>query len=313
MNCPFHIGIYKSQQRSYRDLPQRYAEMGTVYRAELSGTLHGLMRVRGFTVDDAHLFCTPEQVRKEIDDCLDFVVEVFRTFGFEKVKFELSVKGSDTSKQWLGSEENWATAERALAEALNERGVNYERIEGEAAFYGPKIDFKIEDAIGRLWQLGTVQWDFNLPERFELEYIGEDNKPHRPVMVHRALFGSIERFFGVLIEHYAGAFPMWLAPVQVAVLAITDRINEYAEAIAQKLRTAGLRVEVNVRSDKIGAKIRDAQLQKIPFRLRLCDRELEQKRVAVRERSKGDIGAMSLDEFKQMAQRLVETRALVNQ
>jgi threonyl-tRNA synthetase len=236
MNCPFHIGIYKSQQRSYRDLPQRYAEMGMVYRAELSGTLHGLMRVRGFTVDDAHLFCTPEQVRREIGDCVDFVNEVFRTFGFAKVKFELSVKGDETNKKYLGAAEDWERAESALADALDERGVAYERIEGEAAFYGPKIDFKIEDAIGRLWQLGTVQWDFNLPERFELEYIGEDNKPHRPVMVHRALFGSVERFFGVLIEHYAGAFPLWLAPVQVAVLPITDRINEYAEAVARELR-----------------------------------------------------------------------------
>src|SRR6478672_4661718 len=229
MNCPFHIGIYKSQQRSYRDLPQRYAEMGTVYRAELSGTLHGLMRVRGFTVDDAHLFCTPEQVRKEIFDCVDFAYQVLRTFGFDKIKFELSVKGSDTNKMYLGSEDDWERAEAEMAAGLDARGIEYERIEGEAAFYGPKIDFKVEDAIGRLWQLGTVQRDFNLPERFQLEYIGEDNKPHRPVMVHRALFGSIERFFGVLIEHYAGAFPMWLAPVQVAVLPITDRINEYAE------------------------------------------------------------------------------------
>src|SRR6184192_1416678 len=241
MNCPFHIGIYKSQQRSYRDLPQRYAEMGTVYRAELSGTLHGLMRVRGFTVDDAHLFCTPEQILKEISDCVDFVIQVFRTFGFDKVKFELSVKGSDTSKLYLGADEEWEKAENALAAGLDAREIEYERIEGEAAFYGPKIDFKIEDAIGRLWQLGTVQWDFNLPKRFDLEYIGEDNKPHRPVMVHRALFGSIERFFGVLIEHYAGAFPMWLAPVQVAVLPITDRINEYAENVAQELRASGLR------------------------------------------------------------------------
>src|SRR6266496_2828129 len=299
MNCPMHIGIYKSQQRSYRDLPQRYAEMGTVYRAELSGTLHGLMRVRGFTVDDAHLFCTPEQVRKEIDDCVDFASQVLKTFGFEKIKFELSVKGSDTSKEWLGSEEEWTKAESALAEALDARQINYERIEGEAAFYGPKIDFKVEDAIGRLWQLGTVQRDFNLPELFELEYIAEDNKPHRPVMVHRALFGSIERFFGVLIEHYAGAFPTWLAPVQVAVLPITDRINQYADKIAQQLRSAGLRVELNLRSDKIGAKIRDAQLQKVPFMLVLGDREMEEGKVAVRERSKGDIGAMSLEEFKQ--------------
>lgn len=312
MNCPMHIGIYKSQQRSYRDLPQRYAEMGTVYRAELSGTLHGLMRVRGFTVDDAHLFCTPGQIRAEIDDCVDFAYQVLKTFGFEKIKFELSVKGSDTSKLYLGVDEDWEKAESALAAALDARSIDYQRMEGEAAFYGPKIDFKVEDAIGRLWQLGTVQWDFNLPERFELEYIGEDNKPHRPVMVHRALFGSIERFFGVLIEHYAGAFPMWLAPVQVAVLPITDRINEHAGKIARELRAAGLRVDVNMRSDKIGAKIRDAQLQKIPFMLVLGDREIQDGKVAVRERSKGDIGAMSVDEFKVLAQRLVATRALTN-
>ncbi len=312
MNCPMHIAIYKSQQRSYRDLPQRYAEMGTVYRAELSGTLHGLMRVRGFTVDDAHLFCTPEQIRKEIDDCVDFASQVLKTFGFEKIKFELSVKGNDTSKQWLGSEDEWTKAEGALAEALDARQIKYERIEGEAAFYGPKIDFKIEDAIGRLWQLGTVQWDFNLPERFELEYIAEDNKPHRPVMVHRALFGSIERFFGVLIEHYAGAFPMWLAPVQVAVLPITDRVNEYAEKVAAELRAAGLRIEANLKSEKIGAKIRDAQIQKIPFMLVVGDREMEQENVAVRERSRGNIGVMSLGDFVNMARSLAETRALTN-
>jgi threonyl-tRNA synthetase len=312
MNCPFHIGIFKSRQRSYRDLPQRYAEMGTVYRAELSGTLHGLMRVRGFTVDDAHLFCTPEQVRKEIDDCVDFAYQVLKTFGFEKIKFELSVKGSDTSKQWFGSEDDWANAEAVLAAALDARQIKYERIEGEAAFYGPKIDFKIEDAIGRLWQLGTVQYDFNLPQRFELEYIAEDNKPHQPVMVHRALFGSIERFFGVLIEHYAGAFPLWLAPVQVAVLPITDRVNEYAEKIAVELKAAGLRVETNLRSEKIGAKIRDAQMQKVPFMLVLGDREMEQGNIAVRERSKGDIGAMSTTEFIEMARGLIATRALTN-
>jgi threonyl-tRNA synthetase len=312
MNCPFHIGIYKSRQRSYRDLPQRYAEMGTVYRAELSGTLHGLMRVRGFTVDDAHLFCTPEQVRKEIGDCVDFVVDVLKTFGFERVKFELSVKGGETNKGYLGADEQWTKAEGELAAALDSRGVSYERIEGEAAFYGPKIDFKIEDAIGRLWQLGTVQWDFNLPERFALEYIGEDNKPHRPVMVHRALFGSIERFFGVLIEHYAGAFPLWLAPTQVAVLPITDRSNEYAERVAAELRGASLRVEVNARGDKIGAKIRDAQLRKIPFMLVLGDREVEEGKVAVRERARGDLGTMTIQEFKEAALRLVQSRALTN-
>jgi threonyl-tRNA synthetase len=312
MNCPFHIGIYRSQQRSYRDLPQRYAEMGTVYRAELSGTLHGLMRVRGFTVDDAHLFCTPEQVRQEINDCVDFAYQVLKTFGFDKIKFELSVKGSGTNKLFLGSDDDWEKAEAAMADGLKARGIPYERIEGEGAFYGPKIDFKIEDAIGRLWQLGTVQWDFNLPERFELEYIGEDNKPHRPVMVHRALFGSIERFFGVLIEHYAGAFPLWLAPVQVVVLPITDRINEYAGQVLATLRAAGLRAEANLRNDKIGAKIRDAQLQKVPFMLVLGDREMEQGQVAVRERSKGDIGVMSQSEFVERARRLVATRALTN-
>jgi len=313
MNCPFHIGIYKSQQRSYRDLPMRLAELGTCYRAELSGTLHGLMRVRGFTQDDAHIFCTPETIRTEVIDCVDFAYDVLRTFGFEKFKVELSVKGDDTSKGYLGTEEDWARAERALVDALGERGIPYERIEGEAAFYGPKIDVKVEDAIGRHWQLTTVQFDFNLPERFELEYIGEDNRAHRPLMVHRALFGSVERFFGVLIEHYAGAFPVWLAPVQVAVLPITDRANEYVERVARSLREAGLRVETNTRGDKIGAKIRNAQLQKIPFMLVCGDREMEEGKVAVRERARGDIGAMPLEEFRELALRLVRTRALVNE
>ena len=312
MNCPFHIGIYKAAQHSYRDLPLRYAELGTCYRAELSGTLHGLMRVRGFTQDDAHIFCTPETVRAEIVDCINFAFELLGAFGFDKFKIELSVRGSDTSKKYLGSDENWKRSEAALVEALEGQSLPYERMEDEAAFYGPKIDIKVEDAIGRLWQLTTVQFDFNLPERFELEYIGEDNKPHRPIMIHRALFGSMERFFGVLIEHYAGAFPMWLAPVQVAVLPITDRVNEYAEKVAEELRGAGLRVESNLKSEKIGAKIRDAQMQKVPFMLVLGDREMEQGIVAVRERLKGDIGVMSLEEFKTMARGLVESRALSN-
>ncbi|HEY8561425.1 MAG TPA: threonine--tRNA ligase [Pyrinomonadaceae bacterium] len=312
MNCPFHIGIYKSSQRSYRDLPQRYSEMGTVYRAELSGTLHGLMRVRGFTVDDAHLFVRPDQVREEVADCLDFAIKVFETYGFEKVKFELSVRGDAENKIYLGADEEWENAENALANALKERGISYERIEGEAAFYGPKIDIKIEDAIGRIWQLGTIQLDWNLPERFGLEYTGEDGQKHRPIMVHRALFGSIERFFGVLVEHYAGAFPFWLAPVQIVVLPITDRVNDYATEIGDELKNSGFRVEVNLKSDKIGAKIRDAQLQKVPFMLVLGDKELEEKRVAVREKVKGDIGQMTLEEFKEMARRLKETRALTN-
>lgn len=310
MNCPFHIGIYRSHPRSYRDLPLRYAELGTVYRAELSGTLHGLMRVRGFTQDDAHIFCTPDQVTEEIGQCVDFAYDVFKTFGFDTFKVELSVRGKADNKGYLGTDEQWQRAEEALRSALDRRGISYERIEGEAAFYGPKIDIKVEDSIGRLWQLSTVQFDFNLPERFQLEYIGEDNLRHRPVMVHRALFGSVERFFGVLIEHYAGAFPLWLAPVQVAVLPITDRINDYAEQIARRLSEKGFRVEANVRSDKIGAKIREAQLKKVPYMLILGDRERDEGLVAVRERKQGDIGTMTPEEFEEMISRLRETRAL---
>jgi threonyl-tRNA synthetase len=309
MNCPFHIGIYKANPRSYRDLPQRYSEMGTVYRAELSGTLHGLMRVRGFTVDDAHLFVRPDHVHVDVSDCLDFAIKVLEIYGFEKVRFELSVRGDAENKEYLGSDEQWEYAERQLAHALRERNISYERIEGEAAFYGPKIDIKIEDAIGRIWQLGTIQLDWNLPERFELEYTGDDGQKHRPLMIHRALFGSIERFFGVLIEHYAGAFPLWLAPVQVTVLPITDRINEYAEKVAAELAAEGFRVETNTKSDKIGAKIRDAQMQKIPYMLVLGDKELEDGIVAVRERKEGDIGAMTLDDFKKLISEKRDSRA----
>jgi len=313
MNCPFHIGIYKSGQRSYRDLPIRYAELGTVYRAELSGTLHGLTRVRGFTQDDAHIFCTPETVNGEIIGCIDFAFHMFDVFGFKDIKVELSVRGSGSDVHYLGSDEDWNRAEEMLTTALNDRGIDYQRVEGEAVFYGPKIDIRVEDAIGRTWQLTTVQFDFNLPARFQLEYIGEDNKPHQPIMIHRALFGSMERFFGVLIEHYAGAFPLWLAPVQVAVLPITDRVNEYAEKVSAELRAAGLRVESNLKSEKIGAKIRNAQMQKTPFMLVLGDREMEQGMVAVRERTKGDIGLMSINDFVEMARKLVERRALSNQ
>jgi threonyl-tRNA synthetase len=313
MNCPFHIGIYKSSQRSYRDLPLRYAELGTVYRAELSGTLHGLTRVRGFTQDDAHIFTTPDGVRSEILGCVDFAYHMFEVFGFKDFKVELSVRGDDPDAHYLGSDEDWERAEAALVSALDERGIPHKRIEGEAVFYGPKIDIRVEDAIGRTWQLTTVQFDFNLPKRFEMEYIGEDNKPHQPIMIHRALFGSMERFFGVLIEHYAGAFPMWLAPVQTAVLPITDRVNEYADSVAAELRQAGLHVEVNLRSEKIGAKIRDAQLQKIPFMLVVGDQEIAEGRVAVRERTRGDIGKMTVEQFITVARSLIESRALVNE
>lgn len=312
MNCPGHIGIYKTHPRSYRDLPLRYAELGTVYRAELSGTLHGLMRVRGFTQDDAHIFCRPDQVEEEVGNCVDFAYDVFKTFGFIKFKVELSVRGEAENKGYLGSDSDWANAEQALVNALKRREIPYERIEGEAAFYGPKIDIKVEDSIGRLWQLSTVQFDFNLPERFQLEYIGDDNQKHQPIMVHRALFGSVERFFGVLIEHYAGAFPFWLAPVQITVLPITDRINGYATEIHDKLKSLGFRVESDLRSEKVGAKIRNAQLNKVPFMLVIGDKELEENKITVREKVNGDLGAMNLDDFIEMAQKLKETRALVN-
>ena len=313
MNCPFHIGIYKSLPRSYRDLPIRYAELGTVYRAELSGTLHGLLRVRGFTQDDAHIFCTPDQITDEIGSCVDFAYDVFKTFGFEKFKVELSVRGGADNKGYLGSDSDWKKAEIALIKALDKRSIGYERIEGEAAFYGPKIDIMVEDSIGRFWQLTTVQFDFNLPERFELEYKGDDNETHRPVMVHRALFGSVERFFGVLVEHFAGAFPFWLAPVQIAVLPITDRINEYAESVTEDLKLAGFRVELNSRSDKIGAKIREATIGKVPFMLILGDKELEEQNVAVRDRTKGDLGAITLEEFIANVQKLKDSRALATE
>jgi threonyl-tRNA synthetase len=312
MNCPLHIGIYKSRPRSYRDLPQRYSEMGTVYRAELSGTLHGLMRVRGFTVDDAHLFVRPDQVQKEVSDCLSFAIEVFETYGFDKVNFELSVRGEAENKNYLGEDADWEKAEEFLANSLNERNISYERIEGEAAFYGPKIDIKVEDAIGRIWQLGTIQVDFNLPNRFDLNYKGEDNSLHRPFMIHRALFGSVERFFGVLVEHFAGAFPFWMSPVQIAVLPITDRINDYAFEIEDQLKRSGFRVEVDSRSEKIGAKIREAQMNKTPFMLVLGDREKDEQMITVRERREGDLGEMKLDDFIGKIKKLNKNRSISN-
>jgi len=309
MNCPFHIQIFDSRPRSYRDLPQRYAEYGTVYRYERSGVAHGLMRVRGFTQDDAHIFCTPSQLKDEIFGCLDLIDTVLRTFGFD-YKAELSLRHPTDHSKYLGSDEGWKLSEAALAEALDERGIPYVRMEDEAAFYGPKIDFKVVDAIKRLWQLSTVQVDLNLPQLFELEYIGADNKPHQPIMVHRAILGSFERFFGILIEHFAGAFPPWCAPVQASVLPISDRFNERAEAIERELRASGFRVVADLRSEKIGAKIRDAQLKKIPFMLVIGEREAESGNVAVRDRVKGDLGAVSVGEFSARLGELVRTRAL---
>ncbi len=310
MNCPFHIGIYRSEQRSYRDLPLRYAEFGTVYRYELAGALHGLLRVRGFTQDDAHLFCTPEVLTEEIRGCIDFTRCVYTTFGFKDFKVELSVRGVEKADKYIGSDSNWEQAEAALAEALKDEAIDYQRIEGEAAFYGPKIDFKVVDAIGRTWQLSTIQVDFNLPERFQLEYIGSDNQPHRPIMIHRALLGSLERFFGILIEHFEGKFPLWLAPIQVKILPITDRQNDYCRAVHQRLVDAGIRAEVDLRSEKIGAKIRNARLERVPFMLVAGDHESEGGLVAVRERARGDLGAMGLDQFIERALGLIKSRAL---
>ncbi len=309
MNCPFHIQIYKARQRSYRDLPQRYAEYGMVYRYERSGVTHGLMRVRGFTQDDAHLFCAPEQLKDEVIGCIELVDFVLKAFGFG-FKAELSVRHPTDHSKYLGADEGWTLAEAALTEAMNEYGMPYERIEDEAAFYGPKIDFKVVDAIKRLWQLSTIQVDFNLPQRFDLEYIGSDNKPHQPIMVHRAILGSFERFFGILIEHYAGAFPVWLAPVQAIVLPISDRFNEKAVEVERRLKADGHRIQVDLRSEKIGAKIRDAQLKKIPFMLIIGEREAESGAVAVRDRVKGDTGAVSIQEFSARLKELVSSRAL---
>src|SRR5579871_6642300 len=267
MNCPFHILIYKDSLKSYRDLPVRLGEMGTVYRYERSGVMHGLLRVRGFTQDDAHIFCTPDQIESEIANCVEFAIDVLRDFGFDKYEVELSTWDPNDRKSFVGSEEQWNLATGSLEKVLKAKNIPYKTIPGEAAFYGPKIDIKLVDAIGRLWQLSTVQFDFNLPARFGLEYIAEDGKKHQPLMVHRALFGSVERFIGVLIENYAGAFPVWLSPVQAIVLPITDRQTEYAQKVQQTLDAAGIRATVDERNEKVNFKIREAQLQKIPYML----------------------------------------------
>ena len=308
MNCPFHILIYKNGLRSYRDLPVRLGELGTVYRYERSGVMHGLMRVRGFTQDDAHIFCTPEQVKDEVVGCVDFALDVLKTFGFDKFEVELSTWDGGESGKYAGSAEEWQMAEDGLFRALEEREIDAKVMADEAAFYGPKIDVKLVDAIGRSWQLSTVQFDFNLPRRFKLEYIAEDGKAHRPVMVHRALWGSVERFFGVLIEHYAGAFPLWLAPVQAIVLPITDRQNAFAEQVLGQLEAAGIRAELDARSEKVNFKIREAQLQKIPYMLVVGEREAEAGTVAVRHRKRGNEGAVALDEFLGRLRELIDSK-----
>lgn len=310
MNCPGHILIYRDRLRSYRDLPVRLGELGTVYRYERSGTMHGLLRVRGFTQDDAHIFCTRDQIEDEIVNCLDFAKDTLNTFGFTNYKAEISTWDGGASGKYDGGPEDWALAEGALRKACDRLGIEAPVIPDEAAFYGPKIDVKLVDAIGRLWQLSTVQFDTFLPRRFELEYVAEDGKRHRPLMVHRALYGSIERFFGILLEHYAGAFPVWLAPVQAIVLPITDRQNTYAREIYQKLKDGGFRVELDDRSEKVNAKIREAQLQKIPYMLVVGDREAQSGQVSVRNRKLGDQGAVPLDSFVERLSQVITSKNL---
>lgn len=311
MNCPFHILIYKSRTRSYRDLPLRWAELGTVYRFERSGVLHGLLRVRGFTQDDAHIFCTPEQIEDEILGVLDFSLSLLRDFGFEDYQIELSVRDPRTPEKYAGRDEMWEQAERSLVKALEARNLPYKRMEGEAVFYGPKIDIKIKDALGRAWQCTTIQFDFNVPERFDLTFRDRDGQERRPYMVHRALLGSMERFFGVLVEHYGGAFPVWLAPVQAVVIPIADRHVDYAWEVARRLKAAGLRVEVNDSPERMQAKIRDAQVEKIPYMLVVGDREMQNGEVNLRRRDGEVPGAMSVDAFIAMALEAVRERRLL--
>ncbi|MDE3166783.1 MAG: threonine--tRNA ligase, partial [Acidobacteriota bacterium] len=312
MNCPFHILIYADRQRSYRDLPVRLGELGTVYRYERSGVLNGLFRVRGFTQDDAHIFCTQDQIEGEVVDCLQFAIDTLNTFGFTEYEAELSTWDGGASGKYAGSADQWQLAEKALQRATEKLNLKVKVSPDEAAFYGPKIDVKLVDAIGRKWQLSTVQFDFNLPARFGLEYIAEDGKARQPLMVHRALYGSIERFFGILIEHYAGAFPVWLAPVQAIVLPITDRHTGYAKSVQQALDAAGVRANVDERSEKVNLKIREAQLQKIPYMLVVGDREQENRQVAVRNRKHGDQGAKPLDDFIREIRALIDSKAVTD-
>ncbi|MBI3681164.1 MAG: threonine--tRNA ligase [Acidobacteria bacterium] len=308
MNCPGHILIYRDRQRSYRDLPVRLGELGTVYRYERSGVVHGLLRVRGFTQDDAHIFCRPDQIEDEIVACLEFAADTLKTFGFDKYDAELSTWDGGVSGKYDGDPDQWALAERALHNATSRLNVAVQVMPDEAAFYGPKIDVKLVDAIGRRWQLSTVQFDFTLPRRFGLEYIGEDGKAHQPLMVHRALFGSVERFFGILLEHYAGAFPVWLAPVQAVVMPITDRTLDYARQVRRRLEEAGLRVTLDDRKEKVNLKIREAQLQKVPYMLVAGDREAAAGTISVRNRKHGDQGVTTMDEFLSAMLKLVKDR-----
>jgi threonyl-tRNA synthetase len=309
MNCPFHIMIYRSRIRSYRELPLRWAEMGTVYRFERSGVLHGLLRVRGFTQDDAHIFCRPDQIEDEVLNCLDLTLHLLRSFGFHEYEVMLSVRDPDRKQKYIGNDDMWEMAERSLINALERRELSYKREEGEAVFYGPKIDIKIKDALGRAWQCTTVQFDFTLPERFDISFVGKDGQEHRPYMVHRALLGSLERFFGVLIEHYGGAFPVWLAPVQAIILTITDRNIPYGEDLLKILFAAGVRVEKDFRNEKLSFKVREAQTKKIPYMIIIGDKEMETGNVTVRLRDGHNLPPMSPDELIDRIKGESETRS----
>ena len=306
MNCPHHCEIFKSKPRSYKDLPARFAEFGTVYRYEQSGELHGLTRVRGFTQDDAHIFCMQDQVKDEFKKVIDLVLYIFKTLKFEKFKAQISLRDPENPSKYIGSDENWAKAEQAIIEAAAEKGLPTVVEYGEAAFYGPKLDFMVQDALGREWQLGTIQVDYNLPERFELEYTGADNQKHRPVMLHRAPFGSLERFVAVLLEHCAGDFPLWLTTDQVAILPISDKYNDYAKEVSELLNNSDIRGFVDDRNEKIGKKIREAELKKIPFMLIVGEKEAELKEVSVRQRGEGDKGSMSVEAFSNLVREVIE-------
>ncbi len=305
MNCPHHCEIYKFKPRSYKDLPLRFAEFGTVYRYEQSGELHGLTRVRGFTQDDAHLFCTPDQLKEEFMKVIDIIFIIFKALNFTEFTAQVSLRDPNDKEKYIGTDENWEKAERAIIEAAEEKGLKTTVELGEAAFYGPKLDFMVKDAIGRKWQLGTIQVDYNLPERFQLEYTGADNQKHRPVMIHRAPFGSMERFVAVLIEHTGGKFPLWLAPDQVVVMTVSEKSNEYAQNVLNLLNNSDIRTVLDDRNEKIGRKIRDNELKKIPYLLVVGENEMRENRVSVRRQGKGDMGTMTVDEFIEMIQKEV--------
>lgn len=311
MNCPHHCEIYKARPRSYRDLPIRFAEFGTVYRYEQSGELHGLTRVRGFTQDDAHIFCRPDQLKNEFIKVIDIIFYIFKVLDFKDYTAQISLRDPDNAEKYIGSDENWDKAENAIIEACKEKGLNTVIEKGEAAFYGPKLDFMVRDAIGRKWQLGTIQVDYNLPERFELEYIGQDNAAHRPVMIHRAPFGSMERFVAVLIEHTGGKFPLWLTPVQAVVLPISEKFNDYAQKVVEQLNLSDVRAILDERNEKIGKKIRDNELKRIPYLLIVGEKEAQDGLVAVRRQGEGDQGAMKIDEFAQFVNKEVEGQLAV--